>query len=118
MIRRPPRSTRTDTLFPYTTLFRSFLSRVDISSVDLSKKHECFGSMARYRGSSHGRQCLYGLDGPFVGKGFDLRSVAAERLYLSGDVVRNVDIDIRYESGRHTRRIPISLRKRFVSVKT
>src|SRR3546814_10482330 len=25
MIRRPPRSTRTDTLFPYTTLFRSFL---------------------------------------------------------------------------------------------
>src|SRR3546814_19214217 len=26
MIRRPPRSTRTDTLFPYTTLFRSLLS--------------------------------------------------------------------------------------------
>src|SRR3546814_7808376 len=25
MIRRPPRSTRTDTLFPYTTLFRSFI---------------------------------------------------------------------------------------------
>src|SRR3546814_5375797 len=25
MIRRPPRSTRTDTLFPYTTLFRSCL---------------------------------------------------------------------------------------------
>src|SRR3546814_2707816 len=24
MLRRPPRSTRTDTLFPYTTLFRSF----------------------------------------------------------------------------------------------
>src|SRR3546814_19059727 len=31
MIRRPPRSTRTDTLFPYTTLFRSDwpLERVD-----------------------------------------------------------------------------------------
>src|SRR3546814_17190184 len=27
MIRRPPRSTRTDTLFPYTTLFRSVLLR-------------------------------------------------------------------------------------------
>src|SRR3546814_15081104 len=25
MIRRPPRSTRTDTLFPYTTLFRSYV---------------------------------------------------------------------------------------------
>src|SRR3546814_18203445 len=27
MIRRPPRSTRTDTLFPYTTLFRSVLEK-------------------------------------------------------------------------------------------
>src|SRR3546814_18257932 len=27
MLRRPPRSTRTDTLFPYTTLFRSPLDR-------------------------------------------------------------------------------------------
>src|SRR3546814_1114218 len=26
MLRRPPRSTRTDTLFPYTTLFRSLLN--------------------------------------------------------------------------------------------
>src|SRR3546814_21001080 len=26
MIRRPPRSTRTDTLFPYTTLFRSWVA--------------------------------------------------------------------------------------------
>src|SRR3546814_10018797 len=39
MIRRPPRSTRTDTLFPYTTLFRSvrFLNQIagepDISRV-------------------------------------------------------------------------------------
>src|SRR3546814_18138277 len=30
MIRRPPRSTRTDTLFPYTTLFRSFLGAAEI----------------------------------------------------------------------------------------
>src|SRR3546814_6414058 len=29
MIRRPPRSTRTDTLFPYTTLFRSFHNETD-----------------------------------------------------------------------------------------
>src|SRR3546814_2584808 len=28
MIRRPPRSTRTDTLFPYTTLFRSLRQRI------------------------------------------------------------------------------------------
>src|SRR3546814_2324616 len=30
MIRRPPRSTRTDTLFPYTTLFRSLLGDVQL----------------------------------------------------------------------------------------
>src|SRR3546814_3065884 len=29
MIRRPPRSTRTDTLFPYTTLFRSLSGHID-----------------------------------------------------------------------------------------
>src|SRR3546814_3822035 len=29
MIRRPPRSTRTDTLFPYTTLFRSRFVLID-----------------------------------------------------------------------------------------
>src|SRR3546814_9687341 len=33
MIRRPPRSTRTDTLFPYTTLFRSFISNKDYYSL-------------------------------------------------------------------------------------
>src|SRR3546814_4533433 len=33
MIRRPPRSTRTDTLFPYTTLFRSQ------GAAELSRRH-------------------------------------------------------------------------------
>src|SRR3546814_11908402 len=32
MIRRPPRSTRTDTLFPYTTLFRSWLREKPIEA--------------------------------------------------------------------------------------
>src|SRR3546814_1191658 len=36
MIRRPPRSTRTDTLFPYTTLFRSLLSTVGIQTANLA----------------------------------------------------------------------------------
>src|SRR3546814_9773593 len=31
MIRRPPRSTRTDTLFPYTTLFRSAKAELAVS---------------------------------------------------------------------------------------
>src|SRR3546814_18212414 len=36
MIRRPPRSTRTDTLFPYTTLFRSARARA-LSQQDADK---------------------------------------------------------------------------------
>src|SRR3546814_10543270 len=35
MIRRPPRSTRTDTRFPYTTLFRSLADRYHIIAPDL-----------------------------------------------------------------------------------
>src|SRR3546814_7667424 len=34
MIRRPPRSTRTDTLFPYTTLFRSLFRRLHHRGAD------------------------------------------------------------------------------------
>src|SRR3546814_21009139 len=30
MVRRPPRSTRTDTLFPYTTLFRARVGKSDL----------------------------------------------------------------------------------------
>src|SRR3546814_20087326 len=36
MIRRPPRSTRTDTLFPYTTLFRSVDTLTKAQSLGLS----------------------------------------------------------------------------------
>src|SRR3546814_2774188 len=44
MIRRPPRSTRTDTLFPYTTLFRSDEQTVDVAQ-----------PQARIRDRKHGR---------------------------------------------------------------
>src|SRR3546814_18282895 len=41
MIRRPPRSTRTDTLFPYTTLFRSRPADIDYSDrVQLRNLHK------------------------------------------------------------------------------
>src|SRR3546814_15846599 len=38
MIRRPPRSTRTDTLFPYTTLFRSRALGGQIGAVDRRRR--------------------------------------------------------------------------------
>src|SRR3546814_17608924 len=37
MIRRPPRSTRTDTLFPYTTLFRSHRATALLIDVHMHK---------------------------------------------------------------------------------
>src|SRR3546814_7061045 len=49
MIRRPPRSTRTDTLFPYTTLFRS-LPRFR------GRRHRrCRGGCVRRRGAPRHR---------------------------------------------------------------
>src|SRR3546814_20523381 len=44
MIRRPPRSTRTDTLFPYTTLFRS--NRVTVRGVAANRSKKCLRSAA------------------------------------------------------------------------
>src|SRR3546814_1886918 len=41
MIRRPPRSTRTDTLFPYTTLFRSLCRPGRASSAACRFRTEC-----------------------------------------------------------------------------
>src|SRR3546814_4901371 len=66
MIRRPPRSTRTDTLFPYTTLFRSRrgLALRDYLEADDERRHgqpRCgdtdIGKRARCRGD----------DGPALG---------------------------------------------------
>src|SRR3546814_16643176 len=61
MIRRPPRSTRTDTLFPYTTLFRSALAPANgggvwlgayngvIEHIDAAGEIAAFGDEVRER---------------------------------------------------------------------
>src|SRR3546814_6832623 len=48
MIRRPPRSTRTDTLFPYTTLFRSDEGRVAISALAVGCIQACLDHCVQY----------------------------------------------------------------------
>src|SRR3546814_4401909 len=63
MIRRPPRSTRTDTLFPYTTLFRSderFALR-KLGNVDLLER-ESLRTLRRSRSDRSHRS----LAGPHV----------------------------------------------------
>src|SRR3546814_4417026 len=54
MIRRPPRSTRTDTLFPYTTLFRSLVF---------------LESEGKATGVSHGPDGRIRIDAAFTGEG-------------------------------------------------
>src|SRR3546814_5926473 len=46
MIRRPPRSTRTDTLFPYTTLFRSWSVTVTPTGFKLLPRSDNFESIS------------------------------------------------------------------------
>src|SRR3546814_9908645 len=64
MIRRPPRSTRTDTLFPYTTLFRSGREAVDrLRGVEAAGQHHRaaagfeFGHCHADRGQRRGAGC-------------------------------------------------------------
>src|SRR3546814_1600767 len=47
MIRRPPRSTRTDTLFPYTTLFRSASAGVHVAFQDSTPMILFIGQVGR-----------------------------------------------------------------------
>src|SRR3546814_264486 len=65
MILPPPRATRTDTLFPYTTLFRSWVSSIDVgwvSSIDPAFGYGCRGSagadQVRRPLGNHDRRCV------------------------------------------------------------
>src|SRR3546814_4268326 len=46
MIRRPPRSTRTDTLFPYTTLFRSVDEQSKCGGLNAPKRERSIAVIA------------------------------------------------------------------------
>src|SRR3546814_9739510 len=78
MLRRPPRSTRTDTLFPYTTLFRS--------DAELHRRQ-------RDAALQHRRACVEGADG------FAPRLVVAVGLQARDDLGRDVVLDL-LEIGR------------------
>src|SRR3546814_15212332 len=66
MIRRPPRSTRTDTLFPYTTLFRSHVG---------GRAHAAGGLLPHVRDDALGR--FLALVGLRLRRGLQLRDAAA-----------------------------------------
>src|SRR3546814_12644172 len=62
MIRRPPRSTRTDTLFPYTTLFRSWRSSSAIRSAARGSSPRRPSAASKASGWSRMKRmsCMYG----------------------------------------------------------
>src|SRR3546814_18632557 len=84
MIRRPPRSTRTDTLFPYTTLFRSAATapRASSSALEAGDQLLRYGSnfggvgglsaIAAYNSAERAAVQLDNVDTPHVAPAFVL----------------------------------------------
>src|SRR3546814_3382569 len=75
MIRRPPRSTRTDTLFPYTTLFRSALIMVDDERLPLREGETPMMKHVRFRTLG-----CYPLTGAIESEADTLEKIIAEML--------------------------------------
>src|SRR3546814_5277582 len=63
MIRRPPRATRTDTLFPYTTLFRSGADRAPCKRRDAAPRRRRLGQRAARDGARGAGGALRAADG-------------------------------------------------------
>src|SRR3546814_13038244 len=102
MIRRPPRSTRTDTLFPYTTLFRSAkrMGRSSPSFLAFVRRRRQFLHVGRHHDTrAHAHQAVDD-DGLVTFQPFAHDAVAVQpgpgarllRLYLAG-IVDHVDAD-------------------------
>src|SRR3546814_13626204 len=102
MIRRPPRSTRTDTLFPYTTLFRSthppangFGDLQRLRLVDIQRHRELVATVA------HGVAAV--ADAPAQHRRHAAQDIVAGR--VPAHVVDGLDTD---QVGHYQRRTPLS----------
>src|SRR3546814_16390292 len=87
MIRRPPRSTRTDTLFPYTTLFRSAIRR---GGPGRSGPGGAAGTLGPASGSGHGgsmRVAMLTGGGDCPGLNAVMRAVARKGELAHGDAL-------------------------------
>src|SRR3546814_1021853 len=95
MKRRPPKSTRTDTLFPYTTLFRSIGRRRSLAAITASATRLCpVGEAPCRRADRLANSFLrrvdlrpYGADG----RGGCLAALHVELVHFVGDVLHLVD---------------------------
>src|SRR3546814_5103324 len=109
MIRRPPRSTRTDTLFPYTTLFRSVdkdhreLHRIGGAAVRLFELRPAVGPDApdlvrQFRREVHllrdDRVPIAGFTEALAKLRLHRHAISAGRLVERADRVQNPGIDL------------------------
>src|SRR3546814_19570832 len=118
MIRRPPRTTRTDTLFPYTTLFRSvdaaaFLGARAVREDRLRQRRRADAARGRGRthhavsdralydpdGSGCGRALAAGADGAGLRRGLDRRDRVIRVARRAGRA--SADRRRRYYAARH-----------------
>src|SRR3546814_20581594 len=95
MIRRPPRSTRTDTLFPYTTLFRS---RPDVYNHNLETVPRLYPAIrpgARYYASLRLLEQVKRRDPSIFTKSGIMLGLGEERMEVHQvmDDMRSADID-------------------------
>src|SRR3546814_11658047 len=105
MLRRPPRPTRTDTLFPYTTLFRSAVDHHSVhrnllagaDQEDIADRHLVERNLNRLAIAHHARrlglqshQALDRLAGAALGAGFE---IADRKSVVSGQSV-SVRVDL------------------------
>src|SRR3546814_3115404 len=113
MIRRPPRSTRTDTLFPYTTLFRSVLdpafgAAAEIAQVErvgtaLALDHR---AIAHQRGEARTVERRRHRDQPQIGA---QRGLRVEREREAEIAVEAAFVDLVEQHRRHPGKLWIGL---------
>src|SRR3546814_1432656 len=84
MIRRPPRSTRTDTLFPYTTLFRSLLDSPTTIAASKAQILELARAVDR---PGRGQAMVNRIDAALAETAPQDGARPSALLYISGDLV-------------------------------
>src|SRR3546814_11283924 len=102
MIRRPPRSTRTDTLFPYTTLFRSSPGAGFLATLEMTARVPASSPMPSILlvedETAIADTVLYALRA----EGFEARHclTGQEALRAAGERVHDLAFQLGRESGR------------------